>query len=79
MVSDGCHSVFGGSGELFEEFLRTRQLKNYAGEGEKLAFITDDNYAESKLKVVRFDQTFDKLPYDASAREYILLVFNKLI
>ena len=69
MISDGYHSVLGGSGEIFEEFLRSRELKNYAGEGEELSFHTDENYSDAKLKVVRFDQTFDKLPYDASDRE----------
>ena len=69
MVSDGEKTFIGGEGELFEEFIEFRQLRNYPGQGSPVATVSDVNYTSAKLCMVRFDQSFINLPYDARRRE----------
>ena len=76
MISDGNQAIFGGKGEMYDEFVKTKMLKNYPGEEEEVAFHTDDDYQDAKLKIIRFDQTFDRLPYDASDRKYCINVYK---
>ena len=69
MISDGEKTFVGGEGELFEEFIHTRQLTGYVGEGQPIRNITHSNYTSSQLAMVRFDQSFKSLPYDARRRK----------
>ena len=41
------HTVFGGHGEVYENFCETGVLSGFPGEGEKVAKSTDDNYNEA--------------------------------
>ena len=70
LVSDGTSTSVAGHGDVFKNFLQTRRLTGYIGEGERLVSVYDDGYDEAKLKLIRFDQTFTKLSYDASKREF---------
>ena len=74
MVSDGEKTYVGGEGALFELFVDKRQVSNYVGEGQSIASVNDPNYTSAKLCLVRFDQSFSKLPHDARAREYDFLL-----
>ena len=69
MISDGQKTFVGGEGTLFEEFLHFRQLTGYVGEGQPIARVTQNNYPTAEMALVRFDQTFKTMPYDASQRE----------
>ena len=71
MITDGDKTFVGGEGKLFEEFLRFRQLTGYVGEGQAIARINHTNYTTAQLAMVRFDQSFKGLPYDARWRKYL--------
>ena len=69
MLSNGEDTVVSGYGYLIDTFIRTKQLSGYPGQNENVSVLSDVDYKESKLKLMRFDQTFDKMPYDASKRK----------
>ena len=69
MVADGKNAIVSGFGYLIDNFIRTKQLAGYPGQEENVSVLADANYNEAKLKLMRFDQTFDKMPYDASKRK----------
>ena len=72
MVTDGDKMFLGSEGQLFEEFLQTRQLSGYVGEGQQIARVHQANYTSEQLAMVRFDQSFRCLPYDARRCKHFL-------
>ena len=78
MLSDGEFATVGGHGDLFERFLQTKQLSGYPGEKSPVVSILDDNYTDADLKLMRFDQTYDKLPYDASSRKFEYINYSNM-
>ena len=74
MISDGDKTFFGSEGELFEEFIHTRQLTGYIGEGQAIASVQQQNYPTAQLAMVRFDQSFKSMPYDARRCMYLLII-----
>ena len=75
MITDGDKTFFGGEGQLFEEFLNTRTLSGYVGESQPISKVTHQNYTTAQLAMVRFDQAFKGVPYDARRREFLFKVF----
>ena len=78
MVTNGEDTTVSGFGYLIDNFIRTKQLSGYPGQNENVSVLADDNYQDSKLKLMRFDQTFDKMPYDASKRKLIWYFFKSI-
>ena len=72
MVTDGQTAIVSGFGYLIDNFIRTKQLSGYPGQDANVSVLADDNYGSAKLKLMRFDQTFDKMPYDASQRNALI-------
>ena len=54
-----------------------RQLSGYVGEGQKIARVQQANYTSAQLAMVRFDQSFWCLPYDARRRKICREIFYK--
>ena len=78
MISDGEKTFFGGEGQLFQEFLYSRQLTGYVDTGQAVATIKQPNYSDAQLAMVCFDQSFKTLPYDASKHklfEILCIIF----
>ena len=72
IVTNGEDTVVSGFGYLLDNFIRTKQLSGYPGQNENVSVLSDEDYQASKLKLMRFDQTFDKMPYDASKRKTLV-------
>ena len=68
-IHDGEQTTFGGEGDIFDNFMKTRQLAGYPGENDKITTFYDSNYNDAKLRLMRFDETFHKCHYDASERK----------
>ena len=62
---DGSTTV-GGEGQIMNTYKETGKVTGYPGEGTQLATIFDENYANAPLKLMRFDQTFQKHKKDVS-------------
>ena len=71
MITDGNTTTVLGFGHLIETFIRTKQLSGYSGQNENVSLVSDENYRDSKLQLMHFDQTFENMPYDASKRKYL--------
>ena len=76
MITDGKTTTVSGFGYLIETFICTKQLSGYPGQNENVSLVSDENYRESKLQLMRFDQTFENMPYDASKRKYFSIHFS---
>ena len=70
MIQDGTNCYVAGMGDIFQNFLFTKKLSGYLGEGQPILCVFDVNYEQSPCKVVRFDQTFKKLRDDISKCEF---------
>ena len=75
MITDCKTTTVSGFGHLIETFIHMKQLSGYSGHNKNVAVLADDNYGQAKLKLMRFDQSFENMPYDASKRKCILLAF----
>ena len=64
MLNDGKQTTISGFGELFDRFLKTRKLTGYSGEKEDFTHFFDPNYKTAKLRILKFDQTYENMPYD---------------
>ena len=71
MNTDGDETVVAGCGSLLDSFLNTGRLSGYAGEGEEVCTVANPDYYSSTIGLLRFDQSFSKLPYDVTFRKYI--------
>ena len=69
ILNDGKQTTVGGYGNLFEKFLKTKKLDGYTGQMEPFTSFSDPNYDHAKLKVMKFDETYHKMPYDARSRK----------
>ena len=75
MVTNGEDTIVSGFGYLIDNFIRTKQLSGYPGQTVNVSVLSDENYENATLKLMRFDQTFDKMPYDASKRKIMSLIY----
>ena len=78
LINNGDSTTIGGCGEMYDNFLKTKELKCFhENEGDFTSYL-DPHYASAKLKVMKFDESYDNMPYDASTRKW-LLAYNVTI
>ena len=70
IIRCGEKAIVGGQGKMFSDFLASKQLTGLFRPEESYLSVSHPKYEEANLQVLRFDQCFKKLPYDASHREY---------
>ena len=70
IVRFGEKTIVGGHGKMFDDFIQTKQLVGLFRPEDSFLSASHPKYEESNLQVLRFDQTFKKLPYDASHRKF---------
>ena len=63
------HTVVAGHGQLFKNFVASKQLYGFKGQSSSFSTVDDPNYKDAELQIMHFDQTFGTLPYDVSSRE----------
>ena len=68
-LTDGKTTTVAGFGYLLDNFICTKQLSGYPGERDNVSILSHDNYKDCKLKLMRFGQSFENMPYDASTRK----------
>ena len=71
LIANPKKSVAGGSGKLFNNFIKNKQLTDYIGQNEKFVFPDDENYHDAVLKVITFKETFGNLRTDLRDRTCI--------
>ena len=70
VVDTGEQCTVAGCGPMFEQFLWSGKIKNYTGYGEEPTRFYEDNFDKSPFRIMKFDQTFDKMPYDCRKSEF---------
>ena len=71
ILHDGDHYTFGGHGQLVDDFIKTRMLKGICEIHEPIARVDDENYDVAPIRMVKFDEAYDTVSYDARKREQI--------
>ena len=72
VLSNLTKSIVAGCGKLFTNFLQTRNVSGYTGQGEHLSFVNDHSYRQSAVQVMSFEQSCDHLDIDITQRMYSL-------
>ena len=58
MFDTGYYTVITGWGELFNVFCETKQIGEYTGKNVRPRTPRDDDYGESRLRILPFDHAF---------------------
>ena len=61
-VGDQC--TISGCGNIFDNFMETGEISNYLGYAKKPVRFFEDNFDKAPFRMMKYDQTFDKMPYD---------------
>ena len=76
-VRDGDKGIFGGYGDMYDYFVKNKILQQYFGEDEDFTLFGTPGYDDAKFKLLKFDESYTGLHYDASDRKLLLLCINK--
>ena len=76
LIQDGKNCFVAGMGNIFTNFLITKQLSGYLGQGQPIASVFNNNYEDAVLKILHFDQTFKKQREDVVDHEYALKFYT---
>ena len=72
-IDNGFYCVFGGSGNMLENFIKTGNLGSFSGNDVIPKFPGDANYRKSLLRFAPFDQCFNFVNTDVDTREYFVV------
>ena len=62
IVIDGKrYSLVGGFGQMYEEFLKTKQLGAFTGKADQPKWKEEYGYKKSPLRVMHFDESFHRV------------------
>ena len=63
-VESGGQCTISGSGQIFDNFLLTGKIKHHSGYGREPVKFYEENFDKAPYRLMKFDQTFDNMPYD---------------
>ena len=69
VLDTGEQCTIAGCGPVYDEFIRSGQVKNYSGFGQEATTFYDDNFEAAPLRVINYDEAFYKMPYDVRTSE----------
>ena len=70
IISDGSQATVGGYGELYDNFIKTKQLLGYPGEKGDFTEFDSPDYDSAPLRTMRFDETYADMPYKVTSRKF---------
>ena len=73
-IDTGAQCSIAGFGKMFDEFMWMKSLSNYTGHDRQPASFKDPNFEVALIRLVNFDETFHKMPYDV--RKSMCTVWN---
>ena len=69
-VHSGTQYSVSGCGKIFDQFIRTANLTKFTGSNDKPATFYEANFETAPIRLVKFDETFHKMPYDVRKSEF---------
>ena len=69
-VDTGEQCSISGVGPIYEHFIQTGKLMNYSGYGTEASTFHDNDFNTASLRIVNYDETFYKMPYDVRKSEF---------
>ena len=73
LIDTGKQCTISGYGEIFDNFLKTYKLEGFTGFGRKPSGFYDADYETAPCRVMNFDQTYHKMPYDCRRSEFTFI------
>ena len=61
VIDNKRYATVAGIGEMYEEFLRSKQIIDFTGKKSEAKIKDDQMYKHSLLRILKFDETFAKL------------------
>ena len=72
VLDTGQQCTIAGAGTIFDNFRHTGQVNNYTGYGEEpTKFYDRKNYHTAPCRLMNFDETYYKMPYDCRSCKLI--------
>ena len=69
-IDTGQQSTLAGTGQMYEEFRCSSKVIDYTGYGqEPTKFYDKQNYHTAPCRIMQFDETFYKMPYDCHSHK----------
>ena len=69
-LDNGYFCTVSGTGDMYDEFVRTRQLGLFNGRNSPITGPKDPNYPKAKLRFLPFDHAFNFTDKDVDKRKY---------
>ena len=66
IVELGNACRIGGMGQMFSDFISSKKITGYTGEGSEFPSLGEEGYENSPIQIIRFDQTFKRSSYDVT-------------
>ena len=63
-IDTGEQCTISGVGPMYDEFLWTDKFMDYSGFGEEATPFYDKDFEEAPLRIIKYDETFYRMPYD---------------
>ena len=63
-MKTGNQCTLSGSGDIFDHFLTTGEIKDYGGKSQEPVSFYDESFETASCRLIKFNQTFYKMPYD---------------
>ena len=71
LLKTGQQSTISGTGDIFQRFKQTGEVKEYCADVQEPVSFYDDNFDRAHYRFLTFDQTFYKMPYDCRKSMFI--------
>ena len=85
LIDNKRYAHVAGKGEIYEQFLRSKQIGSFTGKDSEAMIKDDQMYKTSLLRILKFDETFVKLhtspkdcKYKQSINESLLKLFGQV-
>ena len=64
LLKTGAQCTVSGMGKIFEQFKESGKIEQYGGPSHQPVTFYDDDFEHAAYRILNFDQTFYKMPYD---------------
>ena len=79
MFRNGNQTTVGGHGKLIDDFIKEKKLCVSFDKNEKVVIRDDPNFHSANLRILRFDETYEFVNYDARRRKYFSHLLSNYI
>ena len=77
VLKTGNQCTVSGTGQIFDKFKKNEEMNKYCGYADDTVNFYDENFESAPYQLMKFDQTFFKMPYDCQKSRSIVIIFDR--